>query len=115
LLPKVDAPILKNYVRPAMCPEPAKKVISIPVVAKLKKLALNHRGIPKPPDLGYNVPYPIPTMEEMQNKFNLEEDKRKTVLFEQKVAQKEFLALQVPLEKIAERRSSRGVSIKKIT
>lgn len=48
-----------------MCPEVLKIVISISLVTKLKKLALNSRGIPRPPDLGYKVTYPIPTLEEM--------------------------------------------------
>jgi len=51
---------------PKMCPEIPKEVISIRMVTKLKKLALNHKGIPKPPNLGYKVTYPIPTMEEMK-------------------------------------------------
>ena len=48
-----------------MCPEVPKVAISITMVTKLKKLALNSRGIPRPPDLGYKVTYPIPSFEDM--------------------------------------------------
>jgi hypothetical protein len=49
-----------------MCP-PVPEIapaISISMITKLKKLAYNKQGIPKPPDLGYVLP-PIPSMEEM--------------------------------------------------
>ena len=66
LVPKVAAPVNKNYIICEICPPVP--VVSTPVlvetVQKLKKLAYNHLGIPKPPDLGYVLP-PVPSMEEM--------------------------------------------------
>ena len=59
------------------------------MVVKLKKLALNHRGIPKPPDLGYTVTYPIPSMEEMEKVAKIEEENRRSVMI-QKKEQKEI-------------------------
>jgi hypothetical protein len=61
-----------------MCPPvPVKVAVSIPLITKLKKLALNYRGIPRPPELGYKVTYPIPTLEDMQIKFKIEQQKLK--------------------------------------
>lgn len=62
LIPKFEAPKTENYIHPDKCPDVPKIKIKIAMVTKLKKLALNHRGIPKPPELGYTVTYPIPTM-----------------------------------------------------
>lgn len=116
LIPKIAIPTCKNYIMPVKCPDPVKVIISMPMVVKLKKLAVNYRGIPRPPDLGYTVPYPIPTMEEMENKMKIEKEQRKKELEkqkEQKKAQEDFLALQVPLA--APEQTARGVSMKKIT
>jgi hypothetical protein len=46
------------------------------MITKLKKLALNYRGIPRPPNLGYEVTYPIPSFQEMEAKFKIEDEKR---------------------------------------
>ena len=54
------------------------------MVVKLKKLALNHRGIPRPPDLGYKVTYPIPSMEEMEKVAKIEEENRRSVMIQRK-------------------------------
>lgn len=70
LIPKIEAPVIKCYVMCQICPPVPVKTVDIIVktVMKLKKLVYNKLGIPKPPDLGYVLP-PVPTMEEMKEKF----------------------------------------------